>query len=620
MDKVRETRFLIARGFWHTLNEEVLSLTAPIIRVEHLHHTYNPQKDGIEALRDVSLGVQPGEYVVIVGHNGSGKSTLAKHLNALLLPTSGDVWVKDMNTKSVEHRLAIRSTVGMVFQNPDNQLVATIVEEDVAFGPENLGVPVEELHVRVEEALELVDMAPFRHRAPHLLSMGQKQRIAIAGILAMRPEVLVLDEATAMLDPRGRRGVLETLRRLRQRGVTIITITHFMREAVEADRVIVLENGRIALEGPPREVFREAERLQALQLDVPQVTQLAHRLHRRNGKLPPVVLTVDEMVQAVERAAAGRSPQPQGAPATVSAGSNPPQTSTPSGTPIIHVENLSHTYMRGTPLATEALRRVDMDVYPGEIVGIMGPTGCGKSTLIQHFNGLLRPHRGKVIVDGADMGDPKTDVHAIRCKVGLVFQAPELQLFERYVGDDVAFGPRNLGLSWEETRERVRWAMESVGLSFKEFKDRFTFTLSGGERRKVAVAGVLAMQPKIMVFDEPTSGLDPRGRRDMLDTIRRLNREQSMTVVLVSHNMEDLAEMCDRIYVMSNGKTIAHGTPKELFAHPEPLLEEGLGVPQITEVMHALRAHGLPVAPDALTVAEAEGELAPLLDGEGSYE
>jgi energy-coupling factor transport system ATP-binding protein len=587
--------------------------------VEHLHHTYNPEKDGIQALKDVSLSIQPGEYVVIVGHNGSGKSTLAKHLNAILLPTSGDVWVKDMNTKASKHRLDIRSTVGMVFQNPDNQLVATIVEEDVAFGPENLGVPVEELRSRVDEALELVDMTPYRHRAPHLLSMGQKQRIAIAGILAMRPEVLVLDEATAMLDPRGRRGVLDTLRRLRQRGVTIVAITHFMHEAVEADRVIVLEKGRIALEGPPRDVFREAAQLQALQLDVPQVTELAHRLHKRNGKIPPDVLTVDEMVQAVEKAVAGRTLECQETPAAVPGPSNPP-TTPQSGTPIIHVENLSHTYLQGTPLATEALRRVDMDVYPGEIVGIMGHTGCGKSTLIQHFNGLLRPHRGTVIVDGADMSDPKTDVRAIRRKVGLVFQAPELQLFERYAGDDVAFGPRNLGLSWDETRERVRWAMESVGLGFEEFKDRFTFALSGGERRKVAVAGVLAMRPKIMVFDEPTSGLDPRGRRDMLDTIRRLNREQGMTVVLVSHNMEDLAEMCDRIYVISDGETIAHGTPKELFANPEPLLEQGLGVPQVTEVVHTLRAHGLPVAADVLTVEEAERELDYLLDGEGSHE
>ncbi len=226
----------------------------PIIRIEQLHHTYDTDsKRPVQALCGVDLTVEQGEYVVILGHNGSGKSTLAKHLNALLLPASGDVFVHDWNTKTAADVRDIRRTVGMVFQHPDNQIVATIVEEDVAFGPENLGLDHDEIVRRVDWSLERVDMLPLRFRAPHLLSGGQKQRVCIAGVLAMEPEVLVLDEATAMLDPLGRKEVLEIARRLnKERGVTVVAVTHFMREAIDADRIVIMADGQIALDGPPR--------------------------------------------------------------------------------------------------------------------------------------------------------------------------------------------------------------------------------------------------------------------------------------------------------------------------------------------------------------------------------
>lgn len=273
----------------------------PIIRVENLHFAYNAESENpIVALRDINLEIQRGEYVAIIGHNGSGKTTLAKHLNALLIPTEGDVWVKGMNTKDRSHLRDIRSAVGMVFQIPDNQIVATIVEEDVAFGPENLGLPPEEIRERVDWALGIVDMLPFRNRAPHLLSAGQKQRVAIAGVMAMKPECLVLDESTTYLDPAGRRDVLDVIRRLNEEeGITVVAITHFMHEAVWADRVIVLERGRMAMEGPPREVFGQVERLRALQLDIPQVTELAYELHKRRPSFPANLLTVGEIVNQV---------------------------------------------------------------------------------------------------------------------------------------------------------------------------------------------------------------------------------------------------------------------------------------------------------------------------------
>jgi len=272
----------------------------PIIRLDGVSFEYNAGSvDSHLALCDINLQVRPGDYVVIVGHNGSGKSTLAKLLNALLQPTRGVVSVDGIDTRDLRQIPAIRSTVGMVFQVPDNQIVATVVEEDVAFGPENLGVPRAEIRRRVDAALQAVGLMEERKRPPHLLSAGQKQRVAIAGVMAMQPKVMVLDEATAYLDPQGRAQVLDVIRQLNRLGMTIVAITHFMHEAVEGNRVVVMENSRIVLDGSPREVFTQVERLRELQLDVPQPTDLAHRLHRRLPEFPNGLLTVPEVVDEI---------------------------------------------------------------------------------------------------------------------------------------------------------------------------------------------------------------------------------------------------------------------------------------------------------------------------------
>jgi energy-coupling factor transporter ATPase len=290
--------------------DEALSVASaePIIKIQSLHFHYNPESEHpIHALKGIDLDIYPSDYLVIVGHNGSGKSTLAKNINVLLRPTEGDVWVKGMNTRDLTNTLAIRSAVGMVFQIPDNQIVATIVEQDVAFGPENLGVPRGELQERVEWALGVVDMLDHRHRPPHRLSAGQKQRVAIAGVMAMKPEILVLDEATSMLDPEGRRDVLAAVRKLNEEGVTVIAITHFMHEAAEGNRVIVMEAGKIVMEGTPRKVFAHVEELRALQLDVPQTTELAYRLNQHDSTFPPDLLLVNEVANEIQRRVRGRS-------------------------------------------------------------------------------------------------------------------------------------------------------------------------------------------------------------------------------------------------------------------------------------------------------------------------
>lgn len=268
-----------------------------IIKVDNLIFEYTSDETTYRAIDDFNLDIKKGEFVAIIGHNGSGKSTLSKNLNAILVPTSGDINIKGMNTRDEKYLWDIRQTAGMVFQNPDNQIVATIVEEDVAFGCENLGIPSQEIRLRVDEALKNVDMYDLRERQPHLLSGGQKQRVAIAGIIAMRPECIIFDEATAMLDPSGRQEVMNTIKRLnKEYNITVLHITHFMEEAVEADRVIVMEKGKLALEGTPREVFSNVTRLKEIGLDVPYMTELAHLLKKDGLDIRDNILTVDEMV------------------------------------------------------------------------------------------------------------------------------------------------------------------------------------------------------------------------------------------------------------------------------------------------------------------------------------
>ena len=280
----------------------------PMIQTDALYFSY-PVEEGqrrTTALDNVTLSIEKGSFVVVLGHNGSGKSTLAKHMNAVLLPSGGAVYVEGMDTKKEELLLEIRRRVGMVFQNPDNQIVANVVEEDVAFAPENLGVPTAEIRRRVDDALAAVGMTEFTRHAPHLLSGGQKQRVAIAGVIAMEPECIVLDEATAMLDPSGRREVLDTVHRLnRERGITVVHITHHMSEAEDADRVIVMNDGVVAMDGAPREIFSRVEELQALGLAAPDTVELLRRLNRHGMDLPLTAITVDECARAIFQALHG---------------------------------------------------------------------------------------------------------------------------------------------------------------------------------------------------------------------------------------------------------------------------------------------------------------------------
>ena len=550
-----------------------------MIKTDNLYFVYPGDSATHEALKRIDISISAGEFVAVLGHNGSGKSTLARHLNALLAPTKGALWINGKDTSVNENIWSIRQTVGMVFQNPDNQIIATVVEEDVAFGPENLGVPPAEIRQRVDETLKTVGMESFALSAPHNLSGGQKQRVAIAGVLAMRPDCIVLDEPTAMLDPAGRREVLETVTRLNRDGITVILITHFMEEAVLAKRVIVMHEGEVMLDDTPRGVFSQVETMRKYVLSVPPVTALAHKLRGEGLDVGRDILTVDEFVQdkTIQKTLSQVA-------ASVSDGKGiPGQTRDDGGSAIIEIKNLIHTYSPGSVFEMRALEDINLSINQGEMVALIGHTGSGKSTLIQHLNGLLRPTSGQIFIEGEDIQEDKSKLKALRQKVGLVFQYPEHQLFEPTVYKDVAFGPTRMGLSPDEIEFQTKKALATVGLG-EEFYEKSPFELSGGQKRRVAIAGVLAMNPKILVLDEPAAGLDPQGRREILTQIKNMHENLGLTVILVSHSMDDAARLTDRVIVLNKGKLLFDDTPSKVFAQAETLTKIGLDIPQISRL------------------------------------
>lgn len=600
--------------------------------------------DGVTpALDGIDLNIEDGEFFCILGGNGSGKSTFAKHLNALLQPDAGTVRINGMDASDPELVYDIRSTAGMVFQNPDDQLVATLVEDDVAFGPENLGVPSAQIAQRVREALKGVGLVGFERHETHALSGGQKQRVALAGVLAMEPRVLILDEASSMLDPRGREGLMKVCRTLHDRGMTIVMITHFMEEAAEADRVAVFRAGRVAMLGAPEEILTRADELAQLNLDMPASCCLGRALRAKGVPVCVQVREADMVAEIAqvyaERSGADVAGRPSASDSRVLDHASSAADGMVASEPVIEISHLSHSWSlsarerrrwrkRSTtvgasgkqalwgndPNSPWALRDVSLTVRRGEFLGLAGHTGSGKSTLVQHLNGLIRPQEGSVCALGIDLSSKK-GASAVKAKVGVVFQYPERQLFAETVAQDVAFGPRNLGLPQDEVVRRVATSLARVGLDLAAIGDKSPFELSGGQQRRVSFAGVLAMEPEVLVLDEPMAGLDPAARRDFLELIDRLHRE-GLTVVMVSHSMDDLANCCDRIVVMNEGAVFADGTPAQVFAHANELKSIGLGVPAAQRMALSLVQAGVPLRCDKLyTVESLADELAGMLLG-----
>jgi energy-coupling factor transport system ATP-binding protein len=575
-----------------------------IIRSKELVHEYirRDEEGNVEsiqlALDHVNLNVEPGQFISILGHNGSGKSTFAKHINALLTPSEGTIWVDEMNTSDDEYTFAVRQTAGMVFQNPDNQIIASVVEEDVAFGPENIGVPTEQIVERVDKSLKMVGMTKYKAHSPNKLSGGQKQRVAIAGVMAMEPKCIILDEPTAMLDPDGRADVLRAVHTLnREKGITVILITHYMEEVVDSDYVYVMEKGKVFMEGKPREIFKDVELLKEHSLDVPQVTLLAHELRKAGLNLPECVLTRQELVDALTQLGMKKA-------SGVRIAEKPVAEDVADKKNVLILDHVSYKYSPNTAYEVKALDDVSLSIKEGEFIGIIGHTGSGKSTLVQHLNGLEKATEGTIYYNGQDIYDKDFDIRDLRTQVGMVFQYPEHQLFETTVFKDVQYGPKNQGL---DEKEQIKRAYEALGLVKlpEELYLASPFELSGGQKRRAAIAGVIAMKPAVLILDEPTAGLDPKGRDDILGLISDMHEKRKDTVILVSHSMEDVANYVDRIIVMDAGRPAFDGTPKEVFAHYKELEKMGLAAPQVTYVMNDLKEMGYDVDASATTVSEA---------------
>ena len=554
----------------------------------------NNKKEVIKALKGVDINVKKGEFVSVLGHNGSGKSTFAKLVNGLNMLTDGTLYVRGLDASNENNIWDIRQNVGMVFQNPDNQIIATVVEEDVAFGPENIGMPPEEIVKNVDIALKAVSMEEFRKSAPAYLSGGQKQRVAIAGILAMKPECIVLDEPTAMLDPLGRKEVMDTITRLNnEEGITIVLITHYMEEAALADKIYVINDGEIAIEGAPREVFKNVEKMRELYLDVPQITELSYLINKKNNKMPNDILSIDEFLNKAKEIGFVDNFKYEESPEQVKISE-----------PILEVINLTHIYGKETAFEKVALKNVNITINKGDFVGLIGHTGSGKSTLIQHLNALVKANEGGIYFKGQDINADKSKLKFIRQNIGLVFQYPEHQIFESTIYDEVAFGPKNCGLSGDELDKRIKEALAFVGMD-ESFYKKSPFDLSGGQKRRVAIASVLAMKPEILILDEPMAGLDPYGRDEILGNIKKMHNDLGITIILVSHSMEDIANIADKILVMNKGQVAMYDTVDNVFSKADELTKIGLNAPQMTLLFLELRKMGLNVPANIYNVKEA---------------
>lgn len=575
-----------------------------MIRAEQVRFQYKKRDvDGNviateEILKGVDLTIKKGEFIALLGRNGSGKTTFSKQLNAILRPSEGTVTVDEMGTKDADKLYEIRQRVGMVFQNPDNQMVAASVEEEVAFGPENLGMESDTIVARVKQALEQVRMWKRRKTAPNHLSGGQKQRIAIAGILAMHPDYIVLDEPTAMLDPKGRKEVMEALQRLNQeQEMTVILITHDMEEAALASRVILLADGQVRFDGTPEDFFGEDALLAEMGMEAPlsyRVRKLIDSdvFEKKIGDARVEEATIDKREKVAEYDKTGREWEASSELLVDKKKNEMAEAETDEkNQALLSLQHVSYIYSPGTAYEKVALDDVNLSLGKGEIVGLAGHTGSGKSTMIQLLNGLLKPTSGTVTFEGKDIHAKGYSGNYLRSKVGMVFQYPEHQMICDTVWEDVAFGPGKQGLTGEACETRVEEALRFVDLPEKYYQAS-PLQLSGGQKRRVAIAGVLAMHPEYIILDEPAAGLDAAGKREIFDRIRRMSREQGIGVLLVSHSMEDLAEYADRMIVLDDGKKILDGSPVQVFAERETLKTCGLDVPEAVKFADRLRAEG----------------------------
>lgn len=536
----------------------------------------------------LDLLVRRGEFVALMGENGSGKSTVCQMVNGII-PNSiggrlkGQVLIHGMDTTQAGIA-QLATKVGIVLEDPETQLFTTSVKGEVAFGPENLSLPPDEIEDRVKWALEVVRLAGYEDRMPTALSGGQKQRLAIAANIAMRPDILVLDEATSQLDPVGVEEVLSVVRELNQKyGMSILMATDASEMIARLmDRVVVLDHGRLTADGTPREIFANSQLFERFMIRAPQVSQLANQLSAASQPLPAFPITIDEARDGIVTLLENREDGAEIAMPQSDMGS--------AGQPIIHVDHLNYIYPL---LKVHAVHEVSFDICKGEFVAVIGQNGSGKTTVLKNLLGLLRPTTGSVVVAGLDTRTAA--VGEMARHVGFVLQNPDQQLFADSVEDEVAYGPKNLRLDPAVVESRIQMALELVGLEDK--RKEFPPALPKGDRAKVVIASALALDPEIIVLDEPTTGQDYKGCHQIMQIARSLH-EQGRTVVFVTHYMALVAEYAQRVIVMKGGRVLLDSTTENVFSRPDVVREAYIIPPQITVLGQALPSVlGLPCNP-----------------------
>jgi energy-coupling factor transport system ATP-binding protein len=605
---------------------------ATLPSTEELTEARSPDDRGGSVLRGIDLTVPRGSFTVVMGASGGGKSTLLRTLNGIIpdfIDGTFDGDVEVLATDVTEARVSeMAERVGMVLQDYESQLFGTSVESEVAFGPENLAVPPAEIGDRIDDALALVGLDDLdRRREPSGLSGGQKQRLVVAGVVAMHPELLVLDEPTSDLDPKGTRDLLDVVAALTAEGPvadalddgwggpeTIVMVTHKIEEALLADRAVLLDGGRVATEGPVADVFGDAAALRESRVAVPPLVDAFDRLGWPDDDLPLVPEAAVDRVR--ESALAWTGHGATGPPAGTGSDAGESRDGADADEPLFELRDVVFAYEtdRGPVRAVDG---VDLAVERGEVLALVGHNGSGKTTLAKHLNGLHEPDEGSVAYRGRPVSE--YSMAEIGREVGFVFQNPDHQIFAATVREEVAFGPENFGITGEALEERVEAAVETVGLDGLEEAD--PFALSKGQRQRVALAGILATDPDVIVFDEPTTGLDAAQQEQFMQLVARLNRGGDLTVVMVTHDMEKVARYATRVTVLADGRTAFEGSVRDLFADEDRLAEYDLRAPHVVATSNRLRAaDGAPAlsveelvaglgGPGALDAAGGEGRV-----------
>ncbi len=563
-----------------------------IISVKDLSYRYSPS--GPFVLKDICFEVEAGEFVAIMGPSGAGKTTLCLALNGIIPNFFGGNFfgrVTVFGSDTIEMSVTqLAQNIGMVLQDPEMQLVTNSVEDEVAFGLENIKVPRDEMRSRIDQALEIVRLTGYEAKHPATLSGGQKQRLAIAAALALRPKVMVLDEPTSQLDPIGMEEVFSVIRELNQRyQITVVLVTHDSERVAEyADRVLLLDDGQIVSDCQPKEFFQGAVLREATGIRLPQVTELFAGLKKNIHPLPQLPVTLGDAVAEMEQDWKEYKLSPINYETETYEKDNDAEL-------LISAKNIQFTY----PDGTEALSGVSLDIHAGECVAIIGQNGGGKSTLVKHFVRLLKQTSGELKIFGRDADG--YSISELAQRIGFIYQNPDAQIFCKSVEEEVAFGPINQLDDLDEVSRRVKTALADMDL--EEFKEEHPLALSKGDRERVAVAAILAMEPEVIIFDEPTTGQDKLGAQNIIQTIDRLHK-QGRTIVIITHHLYLLPGYVDRVVLMGDGKILRDAPLREVFNDVDVLRETYLAPPQIVEFMHEVdRIEG--VQTNVLTVEEA---------------